>query len=222
MGLDMYLERYPRYRDYGPVNIRAFEEYCEWKAEGKDKECSLEKWSGVKEEDLPKAEDFEYFKSLISTKYWEWDEEHRYPHERIYEQVAYWRKANAIHRWFVENIQDREDDCDYHREVREEDLVELRDICKEVIEGTVLIKGKVKNGSRLNNGKWEPIYEDGYLVANPELCHGLLPCSDGFFFGSTEYNEWYLDDIKYTYTKLCEILEETDFEKQMLYYRSSW
>lgn len=29
----------------------------------------------------------------------------------ITEEVACWRKANQIHNWFVENIQDKEDDC---------------------------------------------------------------------------------------------------------------
>ncbi len=29
----------------------------------------------------------------------------------IQEEVAYWRKANAIHKWFVENVQDGQDDC---------------------------------------------------------------------------------------------------------------
>ncbi|MDD3860556.1 MAG: hypothetical protein PHW83_10185 [Bacteroidales bacterium] len=29
----------------------------------------------------------------------------------VVERVAYWRKANAIHNWFVENIQDGVDDC---------------------------------------------------------------------------------------------------------------
>lgn len=26
----------------------------------------------------------------------------------------------------------------------------------------------------------------------------LLPCGDGFFFGSQKYDEWYFDDIEYT------------------------
>jgi len=29
----------------------------------------------------------------------------------VIEQVAYWRKANAIHQWFVEHVQNGEDDC---------------------------------------------------------------------------------------------------------------
>ncbi len=29
----------------------------------------------------------------------------------IVEELGYWRKANAIHRWFVENVQDGNDNC---------------------------------------------------------------------------------------------------------------
>ena len=33
----------------------------------------------------------------------------------IEESAAYWRKANAIHNWFVKNVQNVNDDCDlYH------------------------------------------------------------------------------------------------------------
>jgi hypothetical protein len=46
-------------------------------------------------------------------------------------EVGYWRKANAIHKWFVENVQNGKDDCgDYW--VPEEKIDELLDICKQV------------------------------------------------------------------------------------------
>ena len=33
----------------------------------------------------------------------------------IIESVGYWRKANHIHKWFVDNVQNGEDDCkEYH------------------------------------------------------------------------------------------------------------
>jgi len=224
MGLDMYLERFPRYKDYGVKNIRAFEDHREWEKSGGLKENgSFEDWGSYGYDYLPKEEDMPFFESLVSTKYWDWDKEHKFPHERIYEQVAYWRKANAIHQWFVVNVQDYEDDCEYHDEVTKEKLEELRDICKKILEEVVLIKGKVKNGYRLGkNGKEEPIYEDGFLVLNPKICEELLPTEDGFFFGSTEYNQWYMDEVKYTYEKINKILEETDFDNQMIYYCSSW
>lgn len=52
----------------------------------------------------------------------------------IVEEVAYWRKANAIHKWFVDNVQAGVDDCEPHR-VEVEDLQELRDLCLKVLHG---------------------------------------------------------------------------------------
>jgi hypothetical protein len=44
-------------------------------------------------------------------------------------EVAYWRKVNAVHRWFVENVQGGEDNCEEYSVSREQ-LQELLDICK--------------------------------------------------------------------------------------------
>jgi hypothetical protein len=46
-------------------------------------------------------------------------------------QVAYWRKANQIHKWFVNNVQDGEDDCREYSVDREQ-LQKLLDTCKKV------------------------------------------------------------------------------------------
>ena len=44
----------------------------------------------------------------------------------------YWRKANAIHKWFVDNVQDGKDNCLPHRcEINT--LIELRDVCEQVL-----------------------------------------------------------------------------------------
>ena len=47
-------------------------------------------------------------------------------------EAAYWRKANAVHKWFVDNVQEGEDDCEYHYVSRKQ-LEELADICDKVI-----------------------------------------------------------------------------------------
>ena len=44
----------------------------------------------------------------------------------------YWRKANAIHGWFVKNVQDGEDDCKAY-DVDIDDLEKLRDLCDKVL-----------------------------------------------------------------------------------------
>jgi hypothetical protein len=47
-------------------------------------------------------------------------------------RVGYWRKANAIHKWFVENVQEGTDDCNSYFVPREK-LQVLRDTCERVL-----------------------------------------------------------------------------------------
>jgi hypothetical protein len=51
----------------------------------------------------------------------------------VIEEVMYWRKANHIHKWFVDNVQDGVDDCKEHW-VSEGKLQELLNICEKVLE----------------------------------------------------------------------------------------
>lgn len=47
----------------------------------------------------------------------------------VVERVAYWRKANAVHRWFVENVQGGEDDCRLY-DVSFDQLKALLSLCE--------------------------------------------------------------------------------------------
>ena len=48
-------------------------------------------------------------------------------------EIGYWRKANQIHNWFVENIQGGIDDCgDYPVTISQ--LDELKTLCQEVLD----------------------------------------------------------------------------------------
>jgi len=51
----------------------------------------------------------------------------------IFDKVAYWRKANHIHRWFVKNVQEDNDDCGCYF-VSEDQLKSLKDICDKIID----------------------------------------------------------------------------------------
>ncbi len=106
----------------------------------------------------------------------------------IIEEVGYWRKANAIHSWFVENVQSGDDRCELSSVSREQ-LTELLALVNEVLN-------------------------------NRTRAEELLPSQAGFFFGSTEYDEYYFEDLKLTKEILENALEDND--KSKFYYQSSW
>lgn len=144
----------------------------------------------------------------------------------IEEEVGYWRKANAIHKWFVDNVQEGIDDCkEYYVSI--EQLKELHDICQKIKSEVKLEKGKIKNGKTFENGEWKPIIEDGEFIENPEICQELLPTTSGCFFGSTEYDEYYMYDIDETIKIIEEILKDEENLNNLglysdYYYQSSW
>ena len=106
----------------------------------------------------------------------------------IVEEVGYWRKANQIHRWFVENVQNGIDECQSSYVSREK-LEELLELCK-----------------RVN--------------ADNSLAEELLPSASGFFFGGTEYDEWYFNDINHTIEIIEECLEDASADE--FEYNASW
>ena len=56
-----------------------------------------------------------------------------YPVESVKVRLAYWRKANQIHNWFVENVQNGVDECQTVY-VSKEKLEELLKVVNEVLE----------------------------------------------------------------------------------------
>ena len=106
-------------------------------------------------------------------------------------EAGYWRKANQIHKWFVDNVQGGEDDCkDYY--VTREQLTDLLDTVNKVL-------------------------------ANHDLAEELLPSQDGFFFGGTDYDEWYFKELEQTKEILDKILiVPADEDKGDYYYTASW
>lgn len=221
MGLDMYLFRYRKFENTTPSEIYAIEQYLEWKNHPRAKGESMKNWTGVSYKSVPKGKKLEFYKSLLRVEYSDYDTEKKWPWYRIKHEVGYWRKANQIHNWFVENVQDGENDCgDYI--VTKEKLQELLDICVRLKNELVLVPGRICTGSTFKNGKAIPIYEDGSTIGNPELAEELLPSCSGFFFGCTDYDSYYYDDIVQTVDILTEVIEETDWENEVVFYSSSW
>lgn len=137
----------------------------------------------------------------------------------IVEEAGYWRKANAIHKWFVENVQGDVDDCKPYY-VDKENLEDLLKTVNIVLAGSELIDGEITNGYTFENGKKIPNIEKGKLIKDSTLAEKYLPTGSGFFFGSTDYDEYYYNDLVETKKILEEALSkegDSDFE-----YQSSW
>jgi len=130
-----------------------------------------------------------------------------------------WRKTNAVHRWFVENVQDGIDDCkEYY--VEREQLETLLETCKKVLASCKLVNGQVNNGAILKNGECTQTQEDGKVIEDPSVAKELLPSQGGFFFGGTGYDQWYVYDLEYTIDELERVLKENEYGD--FYYQSSW
>ena len=115
------------------------------------------------------------------------------PSIKVEVQVAYWRKVNSVHKWFVDNVQNGVDDCGEYRVTREQ-LMQLRTLCNS-------------------------IYKD----KNLSMAHVGLPTQDGFFFGNTEYDEYYFADLEDTAKQIDFVLENyPDEEGWSFVYYSSW
>ena len=117
-------------------------------------------------------------------------------------EVGYWRKANHIHNWFMQNCARRDeydnpiDDCS-PIEITVDKLEELLDTCKKVL-------------------------------ADHSLAGSLLPTTDGFFFGSTEYDDYYFGEIEQTIEIIEPVLKFAKHKLEIkdyaweVYYRASW
>ena len=131
----------------------------------------------------------------------------------VEEEVMYWRKANHIHNWFVENTQEGNDNCQTSF-VSRENINELVSILKQVKQslekskkGVVEVVGGWKNGEEYKVPV--EVFED------TEIAEELLPTASGFFFGGTEYDEYYLETINNTLEVLEKELEDEDSKKEM-------
>ena len=109
--------------------------------------------------------------------------------------AIYWRKSNQIHAWFVDTLAGGEDTCQ-RISVTRENLADLHNRCRILLD-----------------------------TRSTELALELLPPTSGFFFGSTDIDDWYWQDIEETYKQLSELLDEITEENKWDYdieYQASW
>lgn len=99
----------------------------------------------------------------------------------IKKEVAYWRKANAIHQWFVEECGDGVDECQ-EMYVDKDKLKELLELCERVLENKNQASELLPTQSGFFFGSLE--YDEGYfqnieytkntlinIINNPHIRH---------------------------------------------------
>ena len=128
--------------------------------------------------------------------------DYAYNHFTYVFPIITWRKANAIHKFFVDEVQEGNDNCERHY-VSRETLQELLDRITTILD--------IKTP-----------------VAREMKAEELLPTDiEGCFFGSKEYDDWYykdLEDPKKPLEKVFEYEENAESGKcfDSFYYQSSW
>ena len=107
-------------------------------------------------------------------------------------QIGYFRKFNALHSYIVKTFADGIDNCQ-DIYLYKEDVEQIKKILDDVLEANTEEKAKE-----------------------------LLPPQSGFFFGGTDYDEYYFEDVKDAADLMQNILDNFDFENYQLVYEASW
>ena len=195
MGLDMFLFRAKRQPN------KTFNDIKEIESKLGNQKCT--------EKELEELKPFIFEEGSTETFKW----------KSLYHEIGYWRKANQIHQWFVDNVQAGEDDCGVYI-VPKEKAEELLDICKKVYDS--LKDAELVEKTMYDKWNNEEYTHKVFADKDTEIAEDLLPTQEGFFFGGTEYDEYYLEDIERTIKQLRNVLVDFDFENNYLLYHSSW
>jgi hypothetical protein len=113
--------------------------------------------------------------------------------DQVRAELCYWRKFNALHHWFVENVQGGVDDC-REAEVTVDQLKELRDLLNQVL------------ASRQQAPELMPV-RDGFFFGSTDY-------SDSYFSEVERTRNW-LDDL--LLKEACGVYKQWYF-----FYHSSW
>lgn len=138
------------------------------------------------------------------------------------EEAIYMRKVNCVRKWCAENLENFEDNglTNFPKEKFKELIGVMH---KTIIEaGLSNIYGYFQciQDGWFEDENWDLYKEAKAFLDVPEnqervieVADRLFPTSSGFFFGGTEYNEWYVVDLItycYRFTEFYEDLDKTE------------
>ena len=202
MGLDMYFYKTKKIEDFTYKQIANAPYYFESTSPTEEDYDEAKEFFDLTKEDIKKIEQSGITRNSL-------------------QEVAYFRKFNALHSWMVNNVQGGVDDCDYY-EISRDQLNELLDTLHKIKETAVLVNWKEVNYPIDEQYKQEieKYYGDEFkIVKNPDVCEDLLPTQDGFFFGWTLYDEYYIESVSEAIDSFERVSLKDD---EVLLYSSSW
>ena len=103
------------------------------------------------------------------------------------------------------------DDCGYY-EVSIDQIHDLMDRCDQILSTVPKLE------TILASEEYDYVFPTKAI----ETAQKVLPTVSGFFFGDTNYNYFYFQEILDTYRVLKKLIENFDSEKYFCYYHSSW
>ena len=130
--------------------------------------------------------------------------------ENMYgKELMYWRKANQIHNWFVQNCQNGVDDCEQYA-ITVADLMKLKELCEKIL--TMTEKHKEMRYTSFGATEKEEVDILYLTPEGVEYASKHLPSRSGFFFGSTEYDDWYVMEVQNTVEQINDTLDTLNCE----------
>lgn len=133
--------------------------------------------------------------------------------ELKFEEIGYFRKVNCLLPFFG-----YEDDCSIHL-IEKYQIEDLVDTAKELLSiygtfNTQLQSCKVELKTYKTNKEKELILQKIDELWKPfEIAaQEKLPTTEGFFFGSQEYRDYYVEDLMDIVEIFTKVLNETDFD----------
>lgn len=161
------------------------------------------------------------------------------PHAE-WKEVAYWRKANQIRKWFVNHIEEfkEDDNCGCYNVTKEllerlvidckcvllsRDGVKVDDKLRKKMDKVKTLSergvGGEKDGAKDTLEKMERKYCLSGVTVRPEI---IMPTSSGFFFGGTEYDDWYYKILEETINMCQKVIDGTDWDTEVVVYTECW
>jgi len=116
----------------------------------------------------------------------------------IIEQVGYWRKFNALHGYIVDTFASGEDNCQQIY-LDNYSLIQILDTLKQAK---------------------DILDSDASDEEKSDKLSDVFPTSEGFFFGATEYGDYYAECVDNTILLLTALLDESGDDN--FYYQASW